>query len=216
MELHHPHETPGTPNGGLADSVHAPSNSNSSNSYPSREQAVVTPTPDEYDDEDAAFMMPRDVTNVPWHARNDSVPQSMRSFSTLDDSVASSPVHSALLADRHEPVIRDSWPSMPFGAGRARGISQLTESSAGGSAREEFDPFRYDVNASGKPAPPPPTSWAPPASTKPPSPPVSNRYDSRDAASTGEAVGALVEPQLCLGRQRPCEFPHVRQAAQHV
>ena len=177
IALHHPQPTPGTPNGGLADSVHAPSNQ-------SREQAVSTPTPDDnYEDDEEAFVMPRDVTNVPWHARNDSVPASMRSFSTLD-SVASSPVHSALLADRHEPVIRDSWPSMPYGAGRARGISQLTESSAGGTgAHEEFDPFRYDVSSSGKPAPPPaPTSWAAGVNGGGgggiPTPPASNRYDS--------------------------------------
>ncbi|KAM0597880.1 hypothetical protein D7B24_008627 [Verticillium nonalfalfae] len=80
-------------------------------------------TPPEFDPE--AFM-PKDVTNVPWHARHDSVPVSLRSQSTLD-TAASSPVHSALHADRYEPTIRDSWPR------RARNDS---------SAMDDYDPFR--------------------------------------------------------------------------
>ncbi|KAK8042870.1 hypothetical protein PG994_013353 [Apiospora phragmitis] len=158
--------TPGTPNGGLADSVHAPSNSNNRNSYPSsREQAVVTPTPDE-DDDDAAFVMPRDVTNVPWHARNESVPESVRSYSTIDDSVASS------------PCTRPCWPT--------------ATSRSGAGAHEEFDPFRYDVTASGKPTPPAPTSWA---------------AGVNGGGGGGKAVSILIDPQLRLGRQRPRELP---------
>ncbi|KAG7140559.1 hypothetical protein HYQ45_018830 [Verticillium longisporum] len=80
-------------------------------------------TPPEFDPE--AFM-PKDVTNVSWHARHDSVPVSLRSQSTLD-TAASSPVHSALHADRYEPTIRDSWPR------RARNDS---------SAMDDYDPFR--------------------------------------------------------------------------
>ncbi|EEY22416.1 conserved hypothetical protein [Verticillium alfalfae VaMs.102] len=80
-------------------------------------------TPPEFDPE--AFM-PKDVMNVPWHARHDSVPVSLRSQSTLD-TAASSPVHSALHADRYEPTIRDSWPR------RARNDS---------SAMDDYDPFR--------------------------------------------------------------------------
>ncbi|PNH47406.1 hypothetical protein VD0004_g935 [Verticillium dahliae] len=83
-------------------------------------------TPPDFDPE--AFM-PKDVTNVPWHARHDSVPVSLRSQSTLD-TAASSPVHSALHADRYEPTIRDSWPR------RARNDS---------GAMEDYDPFRDAV-----------------------------------------------------------------------
>ncbi|KAM0271372.1 hypothetical protein ACHAQH_009137 [Verticillium albo-atrum] len=84
-------------------------------------------TPPDFDPE--AFM-PKDVTNMSWHARNDSVPVSLRSQSTLD-TAASSPVHSALHVDRHEPTIRDSWPQ------RSRNDSSLTDRGV-----EEYDPFR--------------------------------------------------------------------------
>ncbi|KAM0326618.1 hypothetical protein ACHAQA_006487 [Verticillium albo-atrum] len=83
-------------------------------------------------DFDPADFMPKDVTNVPWHARNDSAPISLRSQSTLD-TAESSPVHSALHIDRHEPTIRDSWPQRP------RIDSSLTDRGA-----DEYDPFRTD------------------------------------------------------------------------
>ncbi|OHF03046.1 hypothetical protein CORC01_01804 [Colletotrichum orchidophilum] len=112
----------GTPSRGLAFSRHNP------------DRPQTPPTMEAEGDIDPELMVPRDVTNVPWHARNDSVPHSMRSQSTLD-SVASSPIHSALHADKHEPVIRDSWPASVHHLTRPRNDSSLTD-------RDEYDPFR--------------------------------------------------------------------------
>lgn len=88
---------------------------------------------------------PVDVTNVPWYARRDSTPRSLHSQSTLS-SAPSSPIHSSLPVDNHEPVIRDSWPTPTHdrlllnGMGRPRNDSQL-------SSNGDFDPFRYDTKA---------------------------------------------------------------------
>ncbi|GKT59746.1 hypothetical protein ColTof4_10971 [Colletotrichum tofieldiae] len=118
----------GTPSRGLAFSRH----------NPDRPQTPPTQSSTE-EDIDPELIIPRDVTNVPWHARNDSVPHSMRSQSTID-SMASSPVHSALHADKHEPVIRDSWPVSVHNLTRPRNDSTLTD-------RDDHDPFKYEGGA---------------------------------------------------------------------
>lgn len=115
---------------------------------PFRNDAHVPETPDQSaePDVDPSMFMPRDVTNLPWHARTDSVPMSLHSQTTLS-SGPSSPIHSSLAADRNEPVIRDSWPTpapsyqqylSSWTSGRPRGDSSL--SSNGGGA--EYDPFK--------------------------------------------------------------------------
>lgn len=86
---------------------------------------------------DHSLFVPRDVT----HGRQDSVPASLHSQTTLDSSW-SSPVHSSLPVDRHEPVIRDSWPAPAPGyqqylsswGSRPRGDTTSTAA--------EYDPFR--------------------------------------------------------------------------
>lgn len=88
---------------------------------------------------DPSLFVPRDVT----HGRQDSVPASLHSQTTLDSSW-SSPVHSSLPVDRHEPVIRDSWPAPAPGyqqhlsgwSSRPRGDTTSTAA--------EYDPFRPD------------------------------------------------------------------------
>ncbi|KAK6827555.1 hypothetical protein PG987_010896 [Apiospora arundinis] len=110
----------------------------------------------------------------------------------MDDSVASSPVHSALLADRHEPVIRDS--------------------AGGGGAHDEFDPFRYDVSSSGKPAPPPaPTSWAAGVNGGNgggfPTPPASNRYDSVTPPPQERSVSVNSNRNSISGGTGPASSP---------
>ncbi|KAF6799404.1 hypothetical protein CMUS01_15659, partial [Colletotrichum musicola] len=117
-----------TPSRGLSNSRHNPDRPQTP---PSRAIA------DDDEDLDPEAFIPRDVTNVPWHARTESVPFSVRSQSTID-SMASSPIHSALHADKHEPVIRDSWPaSVHHNLTRPRNDSTLTD-------RSFDDPFRYD------------------------------------------------------------------------
>lgn len=94
---------------------------------------------------DPSLYMPRDVTNTPWHARNDSVPMSLHSQTTLS-SAQESPIHSSLPVDRHEPVIRDSWPTPAPGyqqylsswGGRPRGDSSLSSNNG------DYDPFKAD------------------------------------------------------------------------
>ncbi|KAJ9143147.1 hypothetical protein NKR19_g6994 [Coniochaeta hoffmannii] len=67
------------------------------------------------------------------------------SQSTLSSS-PSSPIHSSVPVDNHEPVIRDSWPTptqdrlLLSGMGRPRNDSQL-------SSNADFDPFRYEAKA---------------------------------------------------------------------
>ncbi|TEA11065.1 hypothetical protein C8034_v007938 [Colletotrichum sidae] len=125
-----PQGTPSTPSRGLANSRHNPERPRTPPS-----QAVSE------EDVDPSLFVPRDVTNVPWHARADSVPYSLRSQSTID-SMSSSPIHSALHADKHEPVIRDSWPASVHNMTRPRNDSTLTD-------RSLDDPFRYDGAAKG-------------------------------------------------------------------
>jgi hypothetical protein len=88
---------------------------------------------------DPSLFVPRDVT----HGRQDSVPASLHSQTTLDSSW-SSPVHSSLPVDRHEPVIRDSWPAPAPGyqqylsSWSARPRGDTTSTAA------EYDPFKPD------------------------------------------------------------------------
>ncbi|KAF4930669.1 hypothetical protein CGCVW01_v000822 [Colletotrichum viniferum] len=117
--------TPSTPSRGLANSRHNPDRPQTPPSQPVVEE-----------DFDPDAFVPRDVTNVPWHARTDSVPYSVQSQSTID-SMASSPIHSALPVDKHEPVIRDSWPASVHNLTRPRNDSSLTD-------RSFDDPFKYD------------------------------------------------------------------------
>ncbi|TLS27261.1 hypothetical protein PpBr36_04111 [Pyricularia pennisetigena] len=113
----------------------------------------------EQEEVEPSMYAPRDVTNTPWHSRNDSVPMSMHSQTTLS-SAPSSPIHSALARDNREPVIRESWPAVPgqhqeylagLGAGagldysnRPRNYSQATTDygrSRNVSEVSNFDPF---------------------------------------------------------------------------
>ncbi|KAL1846153.1 hypothetical protein Daus18300_014342 [Diaporthe australafricana] len=99
----------------------------------------ATPQRQSEPEADLSLFVPRDVT----HGRQDSIPASLHSQTTLDSSW-SSPVHSSLPVDRHEPVIRDSWPAPAPGyqqylsgwSSRPRG--DTTSTSA------EYDPFRPD------------------------------------------------------------------------
>ncbi|KAG6353770.1 hypothetical protein INS49_005249 [Diaporthe citri] len=99
----------------------------------------ATPQRQAESDMDPSLFVPRDVT----HGRQDSVPASLHSQTTLDSSW-SSPVHSSLPVDRHEPVIRDSWPAPAPGyqqylsswGSRPRGDTTSTA--------PEYDPFRPD------------------------------------------------------------------------
>ena len=107
---------------------------------------------------DLGDFAPRDVTNVAWRDRSESV----NSFSTMS-STPSSPVQSAVHSDRHDSAVRDAWPASLGAASRSRGYSQLTNNTSVGSTMDEFDPFRYDASstaakAGGIPSPPLPQS----------------------------------------------------------
>lgn len=99
----------------------------------------ATPQRQSEPDFDPSLFVPRDVT----HGRQDSIPASLHSQTTLDSSW-SSPVHSSLPIDRHEPVIRDSWPAPAPGyqqylsgwSSRPRGDTTSTAA--------EYDPFKPD------------------------------------------------------------------------
>lgn len=95
---------------------------------PQRPQTPEQHSREASQESEADDFMPRDVTNLPWHVRNGSTPQSMRSQSTLS-SAPSSPAHGSL--DNHEPAIHHSWQAGPHG--RSRGDSQLTEYSQFGA-----------------------------------------------------------------------------------
>ncbi|KAK2614915.1 hypothetical protein N8I77_001704 [Diaporthe amygdali] len=88
---------------------------------------------------DLSLFVPRDVT----HGRQDSIPASLHSQTTLDSSW-SSPVHSSLPVDRHEPVIRDSWPTPA--PGYQQYLSSWSSRPRGDttSTAAEYDPFRPD------------------------------------------------------------------------
>ncbi|KAK1590346.1 uncharacterized protein LY79DRAFT_221720 [Colletotrichum navitas] len=115
----------GTPSRGLAFSRHNPERPQTPPAQTAAEGGV-----------DPELIIPRDVTHVPWRDRSDSVPYSVQSQSTID-SMASSPVHSALHVDKHEPVIRDSWPASMHNLTRPRNDSTLTD-------RDDYDPFKYE------------------------------------------------------------------------
>ncbi|KAK5652190.1 hypothetical protein OQA88_10687 [Cercophora sp. LCS_1] len=91
---------------------------------PERPQTPPQQRPHSYATPDTDFQ-PRDVTHIPWHSRNTSTPQSLRSQSTLESSPSSSPVQTHSHG-HHDPVIRHSWST---GSGRQRGDSVLTQNS---------------------------------------------------------------------------------------
>ena len=118
---------------GLAASRHNP---HRPQTPPQQQQGLL---PDSFDTED---FLPRDVTNVPWHERTDSIPQSVRSQSTLSSSASSSPARSSPQVDAHEPAIRDSWATPIRGLG---GISDATGRPRNDSqSTTEYDPIRVD------------------------------------------------------------------------
>jgi len=96
---------------------------------PERPQTPVEESPEPFQDYEPEDLMPRDVTNVSWHARNLSTSQSVRSRSTIS-SAQSSPTQRHSI-DNHDPAIRHSWQtsSNPYYAGRPRGDSTLTDNS---------------------------------------------------------------------------------------
>jgi hypothetical protein len=106
---------------------------------PHSNNPFATPQGPAESDFDPSLFVPRDVTR----GRQDSVPASLHSQTTLDSSW-SSPVHSSLPVDRHEPVIRDSWPAPAPGyqqylaswSSRPRGDTTSTTA--------EYDPFKPD------------------------------------------------------------------------
>lgn len=106
---------------------------------PHSNNPFATPQRQSEPDYDPSLFVPRDVT----HGRQDSIPASLHSQTTLDSSW-SSPVHSSLPIDRHEPVIRDSWPAPAPGyqqylsgwSSRPRGDTTSTAA--------EYDPFKPD------------------------------------------------------------------------
>jgi hypothetical protein len=122
------YQAPLTPSRGLAHSRWNPN------------RPETTPPMPEDEPFSADAFMPRDVTNIPWHERNDSIPLSLHSQSTLSSS-PSSPIHSSLPIDSHEPVIRDSWHA-PIGTpSRPRNNSNLTDRAMS----DDYDPFRFDA-----------------------------------------------------------------------
>ncbi|PSR80687.1 hypothetical protein BD289DRAFT_413976 [Coniella lustricola] len=100
------------------------------------------------DDEetDTDMFVPRDVTNMSWHNREDSVPVSLHSQTTLS-SLQSSPVSQG--GERRDPTIRDSWNSVNpefqqqfiTTEGRPRGDSTLN-----GKTSYENSNFEADGN----------------------------------------------------------------------
>ncbi|CAJ2512563.1 Uu.00g055780.m01.CDS01 [Anthostomella pinea] len=127
-------DSPATPLKGLAASRHAPK------ARPETLPPHLQSQEPDDDDVNPQLFTPRDITDLSWHARNDSTPQSMRSRSTLS-SGQSSPVHSSLPVDNHEPVIRDTWPAPIGNRIRVRNDSELTDRTGS----DEYDPFRSDA-----------------------------------------------------------------------
>lgn len=116
----------------------------------------ATPQRQSEPEADLSLFVPRDVT----HGRQDSIPASLHSQTTLDSSW-SSPVHSSLPVDRHEPVIRDSWPAPA--AGYQQYLSDWSSRPRGdttSTAAAEYDPFRPD-NGGGQTAAKPSSSYNP-------------------------------------------------------
>lgn len=135
-----PMSSHGSDQRGLSSSMWNPERPQTPASASSRSNnPFATPQRQDEPDIDPSLFVPRDVT----HGRQDSIPASLHSQTTLDSSW-SSPVHSSLPVDRHEPVIRDSWPAPAPGyqqylsswSSRPRGD---TTSTAG-----DYDPFKPD------------------------------------------------------------------------
>ena len=180
---------PSTPFRGLADSRHAPPRAQDPVTPPRQ----TWPRPDAGADDDVGAdpFAPRDVTHVPWHSRTDSTPLSLHSQTTLSSSSPPSPIHAALAADNHEPVIRDSWPApvhqnllARMAAGESPGRRPRTDSLGGQS---DYDAFRYEPSGGAKS--PLATRWAA-ASTRQlqlqqPEPPVTPPASQRNSVVGG-------------------------------
>jgi hypothetical protein len=131
---------------------------------PGRPQTPVRESDEIGHDYKAGDVMPRDVTNMSWHARNSSTPRSLHSQSTIS-SAPTSPVQRHSL-DNHDPAIRHSWQtsSNSYYGGRPRGDSTLTDNSGLG---------RFDtIN---KEPPPPMPQWQAQESFTP-GPPLEDSY----------------------------------------
>lgn len=120
------HSTPYQEEGGLANSRHNPDR-------PRTPQRNVSRDAVDEGLEAESFVI-RDVTNVPWHSRNDSIPRSLHSQSTISSSPLSS-THSPLRSDSHEPAIHDGSP--------AHAHSHLL-SGMTGRPRNDSQPTTYD------------------------------------------------------------------------
>ena len=126
--------TPSTADRGLADSRHNPDRPRTPEQRSTHRSAV---------DEEPEPFAPRDVTNIPWHSRTDSFPQSLHSQSTISSSPISTR-DSPLRNDGHEPEIHDGSPAYSHShllsgiTGRPRGDSQASSS---------YDNFSYDTKA---------------------------------------------------------------------
>ncbi|KAK3933830.1 hypothetical protein QBC46DRAFT_236677, partial [Diplogelasinospora grovesii] len=126
-------ESPVATNQGLAASRHNPLRPQTPVEESAEKRPEEVHTPENF--------VPRDVSDTPWHMRNNSTPLSLVSQSTLS-SAPSSPIHAALPIDNHEPVIRDSWPTPIRGdlftghlfTGRPRNDSQVTD----------YSPYNHD------------------------------------------------------------------------
>ncbi|EJT78035.1 hypothetical protein GGTG_03138 [Gaeumannomyces tritici R3-111a-1] len=174
----------------------------------------------EDDEMEPEMFAPRDVTNMSWHARTDSVPASLHSRTTLS-SAPSSPIHAALQQDNHEPVIRDSWATVPqnqheslAGLGgdysnRPRGYTQSIDygRARGVSEVSQYDPFRYDAGGPGEPksggmvqniAPNDASSWQP----QEPAPQQTRESPPQTLASKRESMAATASPGSLFQRMR--------------
>jgi len=103
---------------------------------------------------DAENFMPRDITNVSWHERSDSDPQSLHSQSTIDSSPSSpEQIHSH---DTRDPAIRYSWQTGSTNqfTSRLRGDSVMTDGSG------QFGRFESPISRKESPPPPLP-EWQP-------------------------------------------------------
>ncbi|TPX10346.1 uncharacterized protein E0L32_008751 [Thyridium curvatum] len=96
---------------GLADSRHAPA----------RPAPPLTPprqTPKrERQDSDASLFTPRDVTNIPWHSRNEMTPVSLHDR-TLSSASTSEPLYDPPLGGNYDSDIRETGDSASVAHGR--------------------------------------------------------------------------------------------------
>ncbi|KAK0641448.1 hypothetical protein B0T16DRAFT_214638 [Cercophora newfieldiana] len=202
-------------NRGLAASRHNPGRPQT----PTRESLESSSHEDE-----AEGIMPRDVTNMSWDARNSSTPRSLHSQSTIS-SAPSSPTQQHSL-DNHDPDIRHSWQtsSNSYYTGRPRGDSTLTDNSGLG---------RFETM--NKETPPPMPQWQAQESFTP-GPPLGESYDEfrgreeildtdtsptstqRSSNSTGgslfQKMRSVFENPSISSSQRPASFSKSASASQ--